>query len=81
MGKGLDKGKLFVVGEVGEEGVWDAKVAGELAPVTPEFGPLLGSRSHDPMGKGLDKGKLFVVGQVEECRCTHPLEASSRRQC
>ena len=50
MGIGLHNGKLFGLGEVGEEGVGDAKELDEVAPVVPELVPSLGSRSHDPMG-------------------------------
>ena len=50
MGKGLDKGKLFGLGEVLEERVRDAEVGGKPAPVSPELFPRFVSLSHDPMG-------------------------------
>lgn len=50
MGKGLDKGKLFWLGEGREEGVGDAEVGDKLGPVTPELFPRVVSLSHDPMG-------------------------------
>ena len=50
-GKGLDKGKAFVVRAVGEVGILDLEeVSEEVGPVCPEFLPSLVSLSHNPMG-------------------------------
>jgi len=50
MGKGLDEGELFRLGEPVEERVVDAKERDKVCPVGPELLPGLVSLSHDPMG-------------------------------
>jgi hypothetical protein len=82
MGKTLDKGKLFWLGESVEEGVTEAKEGDETGPVLPVLVTGFGSLSHDPMGCRSSRSsaqtseKIFVlrVCIVQEAFCVRGKE-------
>lgn len=68
MGKTLDEGELFRLGESMEEGVAESKVGDEPGPVLPVLVAGFGSLSHDPMGCRSSRSSAQTSEEIFELR-------------